>query len=96
RQGGPWRAGPRTRAVAVFGDSTVDLREAISDGEVIEVSAVAVFGDVHIIVAPGSRVEMSGLALFGDKRSEVADAGSATGPLVRVKALAMFGDVKVR
>jgi len=92
---GPWRAGQRGRAVAVFGDSTIDLREA-SAGEEIEIRAVSVFGDVHIVVPPGCRVEMSGVALFGDKRRELAGGESPTGPLVRVKAVAVLGDVRVQ
>ncbi len=91
---GHWTAGERGRAVAVFGDSTVDLRDAV-DGEEIEICAVGVLGDVHIVVAPGSRVEMSGVAIFGDKRGELAAAGSPTGPVIRVKALTMLGDVSV-
>ncbi len=63
-QSGRWRAVQRLGAVAVFGDSTLDLREAVIDGDEIEISAVAIFGEVNIIVAPDSRVELSGVALF--------------------------------
>jgi len=77
-------------AVGVFGDSTLDMRRAITPGDEITVRAVAGFGDVRVMVPAGSRVEISGLALFGSKRSEVIG-----GPVVRVKAWALFGDVKV-
>ena len=69
---GRGQAGQPIRVVAVLGDSTLDLRDRVADDE-IEVNAVAMFGDVHIIVAPGSRVELSGVALFGDKRTQLTD-----------------------
>jgi len=93
---GRWRAVQRLGAVAVFGDSTLDLREAVIDGDEIEISAEAIFGEVNIIVAPDSRVELSGVALFGDKRSQLTEAASPSGPLVQVKAVAIVGDVNVR
>jgi len=80
--------------VAVFGDSTLDMRGAVA-GDEIAISAVAGFGDVRVMVPAGSRVEISGLALFGSKRSEVIGDPAAGGPIVRVKAWALFGDVKV-
>jgi hypothetical protein len=87
--------GTKTRAVAVFGDTTLDMRQAITPGAEIAVRAVAGFGDVRVMVPAGSRVEISGLALFGSKRSEVTGDPAAGGPVVRVKAWALFGDVKV-
>jgi len=91
---GNLRPGARTRAVAVFGDSTLDMRQATAGNE-IAISAVAGFGDVRVMVPAGSRVEISGFALFGSRRSEVAGEPTADGPVVRVKAWALFGDVKV-
>ncbi len=92
---GQWQPGARIRAIAVFGDSTLDMRQAITTGDEITVRAVAGFGDVQLMVPAGSRVEISGLALFGSKRSEVTVDPTAGGPVVRVKAWALFGDVKV-
>jgi len=94
-ESGSWRTGTRTRAVAVFGDSTLDMHRATSADDEITVRAVAGFGDVRVMVPAGSRVEISGFALFGSKRSEVLGDPTDTGPLVRVKAWALFGDVKV-
>ena len=95
-QTGQWQAGQPVRAVAVFGDSTLDLRDAVTDGDEIDIDDVAMFGDVHIIVAPGSRVELSGVALLDDKRTQLSAAESTTGPQVRINALAMLGDVTVQ
>jgi hypothetical protein len=94
-ESGSWRPGSKTRAVAVFGDSTLDMRQAITPGDEITVRAIAGFGDVRVMVPAGTRVEISGLALFGSKHSEVIGDSAAGGPIVRVKAWALFGDVKV-
>jgi Cell wall-active antibiotics response 4TMS YvqF len=92
---GRWQPAARTRAVAIFGDSELDMRDTVGIGDEIIVRAVAGFGDVRVMVPPGSRVEMSGFALFGNKRNGVVGNGPADGPVVRVKACALFGDVKV-
>jgi hypothetical protein len=84
----------KARAVAVFGDSTLDMR-GLTEGDEVSVWAVAGLGDVRIMVPPDSRVEISGVALFGSKRSEVNQHPPAGGPLVKVRAWAIFGDVKV-
>ena len=94
-ESGSSRTGTTTHALAIFGDSTLDMRQAITPGDEIIVRAVAGFGDVRVIVPVDSRVEISGLALFGSKRSEVIGDPAADGPVVRVKAWALFGDVKV-
>ncbi len=94
-ESGTLRPGMTTRAVAVFGDSTLDMRQAVDAGDEIRVRAVAGFGDVRIMVPAGSRVEISGFALFGNRRSDVAAHPAADGPVVKVRAWALFGDVKV-
>ena len=94
-ESGSSRTGTKTHALAVFGDSTLDMRQAITSGDEITVRAVAGFGDVRVMVPAGSRVEISGLALFGSKCSDVIGDPAAGGPVVRVKAWALFGDVKV-
>ena len=92
-EAGTWQPGKQTNAIAIFGDSTLDMRRAASHQDAITVRAVAGFGDVRLMVPAGSRVEISGLALFGNKSSEVT--ADPDGPVVRVKAWALFGDVKV-
>jgi hypothetical protein len=92
---GRWQPGTTTRAVALFGDSTLDMRQAVTPGDEVRIRAIAGFGDVKVMVPAGSRIEISGLALFGNKRTEVVGEPGAGGPVIKVKAWALFGDVRV-
>ncbi|HVF33382.1 MAG TPA: DUF1707 domain-containing protein [Acidimicrobiales bacterium] len=84
-------------AIAAFGDCTLDLSEALIDGPNPLVTAVAVFGDVTVIVPDGIEVDLEGVAVFGDKRVTTGDAPPLPGsPVVLVRAFALFGDVRVR
>ena len=59
-------------------------------------SALALFGDVKVLAPENSAVELTGVALFGDNASTVPAAStSTTATSLRVKGVAMFGDVKV-
>ena len=96
KRAGPWTPAPRTVAVAAVGDCELDLRRAqVSGGEVV-VEAYALVGDVRVNVPEGWRVQVDGVALLGDKRCRVAERALVPGaPLVRVRACAVIGDVRV-
>ncbi|GAA3128912.1 DUF1707 domain-containing protein [Planomonospora alba] len=93
---GKWRIDGELGAVAVMGDVVLDLREAEVRTGVVDIAATAVMGDVKIIVPDGVDVDLEGLAVMGDKRVDVLEAPpGANVPLIRVKAFALMGDVKV-
>ncbi len=95
-RGGPWHGARKIRAVAVFGDSVLDMRGSPSADAEVGVSALALFGDVKVLAPENSAVELTGVALFGDNASTVPAAStSTTATPLRVKGVAMFGDVKV-
>ena len=53
-------------------------------------------GDVKVIVPDGVEVELTGTAIMGDKKYKVRDSRPLPGaPLIRVRAYAVMGDVKV-
>lgn len=84
-------------AIAAFGDCTLDLGDALIEGPNPLVTAVAIFGDVTIIVPDGIEVDLVGIAVFGDKRCSTGVAPPLPGsPVVLVRAFAIFGDVRVR
>jgi len=95
---GPWRIGAQHTAVAVMGAVTLDLREATFEGPEAHVQAVAVMGEVRIVVNPQTVVRVEGLPVMG----EFSDHGGSyeettpSSPVVRVTGLALMGAVKVR
>jgi hypothetical protein len=96
RVAGRWTAPSRLTAVAVLGDVIIDLRTAELRGEELSIQAIAVVGDVHVVVPRGATVELSGIAVLGRKKLAVEPADFALPiPVVRVSAFAMIGDVIV-
>ena len=95
-QQGRWRPAEQTHAVAVMGDVTIDLCNAEVDADGITIEAVAVMGDVDVVVPDGVEVELGGVALLGDKTSSIEGVRHPGAPVVRVNAYAVMGDVEVR
>lgn len=94
---GRWRVEGPITAVAVLGDCRIDLRSAVIPTRTVRIDAVAVLGDVLVLVPPGVDVELTGVALLGDKvlRLDPADRTVPGLLTVRVHATAVLGDVKV-
>lgn len=96
-QRGRWEAAPVTRAVAVMGDVSLDFTTALFGGSDIYINAVALMGDVVVVVPEGMHVEMSGASVLGDKNLRLAPGPTRPGlPRLRIRALAVMGDVTVR
>ena len=94
---GRWRAGDEVRVRTVFGDAKLDLRDAISDDDVLHLHCATVFGDVKVQVPDGVEVELTGMSVFGDRRLELAPVPRIPGtPLIRVHGSTIFGDVRIR
>ncbi len=94
---GRWRVPPKVRVFAVFGGAKLDFREASTSAEEIVVTSFSVFGSVEVIVPEGIDVELSGFVVFGGKRTDVASVPVLPGmPIIRVRAIAIFGGVEVK
>lgn len=94
---GRWRARRRTTAVAFMGGVDIDLREAVLEGDVIEIAAWAVMGSVDIIVPEGVAVEFTGFVLMGGRGNKVRNVGPVPDtPLIRVKGYGMWGGIDVK
>lgn len=96
---GSWEPARKTVAYQVFGNTKLDLREALRPGETLEVEMWTIFGDAKILVPEGTDVQIQGMTLLGDARSEVgATAAGAppSGGRVVVTGWSVFGDVRVR
>jgi class 3 adenylate cyclase len=96
---GRWRAPGRITAFAFWGHVKVDLRQAVIDERVVEVTAWAIMGSVEVVVPDGIPVDLEGMVLMGGssdntRRSEVPTLPHA--PLIRVHARGLWGGVTAR
>jgi hypothetical protein len=97
RRSGWWRAQGTVVPMTLFGDVELDLREAAVPAGEVEIRAIAPFGDIDVVVPDGVEVELTGFSVFGRKRVDVRSAASAaSAPVVRVRAVTVFGSVLVR
>ncbi|MGV9600438.1 DUF1707 SHOCT-like domain-containing protein [Streptosporangium sandarakinum] len=93
---GKWRIDRELGAAAVMGEVTIDLRQAEVRTDVVDIFATAVMGSVKIIVPDGVDVEIDGFVFMGEKKVQVIEAPEGMrAPLVRVRAYALMGEIKV-
>jgi len=93
-QGGHWLVPERLEVKVVLGDCKLDLRQADVPPEVtIEVKVR--LGDVTIYVPADARVELTGRAILGDKKVRGDTGASGGGPVIRVHADLILGDLKI-
>jgi class 3 adenylate cyclase len=96
---GRWRAPSRITAFAFWGNVKVDLRQAVIEEGVVEVTAWAIMGSVQVVVPDGIPVDLHGMVLMGGssdqtRRSKTPPLPHA--PLIRVHARGLWGGVKAR
>ncbi|MCX5194655.1 DUF1707 domain-containing protein [Streptomyces sp. NBC_00249] len=94
---GRWRPGPRTRAVSVMGDITIDLTEAVFEQQVTEINVTCVLGNVEVLVPENVTLRGYGSGVLGN--FEVRGEGGATdpqAPVVIVRGFALLGNIEAR
>jgi hypothetical protein len=62
---GAWHVGPRTHVRVVFGNATIDLRQAVLPGGPIELDVHLVFGNLDLIIPPGWQLDNDCGAILG-------------------------------
>ncbi len=94
---GRWRISGRTNAVAVMGGCDMDLRRAEIDGPEVEITAVAFWGGVNIIVPEGFDVELQGFSFMGGRELRLRDVPMVRGsPRIVVRGFAVMGGIVVK
>jgi class 3 adenylate cyclase len=94
---GRWRIGGKTTAVAVMGGCDMDLRRAEIEGPEVEITAVAFWGGIQIIVPEGFDVELRGFSFMGGRSLRTRDVPIIPGsPRIVVKGFAVMGGVEVK
>lgn len=93
---GPWRVRRQTQAYALFGGVQLDLREAVFESQVVEISGFWCFGGMEIKVPEGIEVRDQTSGIFGG--TEVKDVGEPQpgAPVLVIKGVSLFGGVSVR
>ena len=95
---GVWRVPGEIRAMSVFGDVSLDLRDAVLAARETRIRAHSILGTVEITIPPEMRVIDSGLALLGGREIPV-DSDEAGGPnatVLRVTGVSLFGMLTIR
>lgn len=93
---GPWRLRPSSHALTVLGQVHLDLRGAEVRGMYSHITAVAVLGNVKVIVPEGINVEVDGLAVLGSKTIKGGSDHTLPGaPTMYITAVAVLGNVEV-
>lgn len=96
KQEGAWIVPAESRWSTVFGDVTLDLRQARVGTEVVHVAVNTVFGDVNLLVPEGVAVEVRSRTFFGEVRQEAGQSAPPGAPRVVLTGRTTFGDVRVR
>jgi class 3 adenylate cyclase len=96
RRRGQWRVDDHIAAIAIMGGVDLDLRGALIESPVVDITAWAVMGGIEIIVPEGIAVEVDGFVLMGGLENRVKSTVPAGGPVIRVHGYGMWGGVTVR
>lgn len=93
---GTWRVRKNIQALALFGGIDLDLRNAIFENPVVEISGLWCFGGLDIKVPAGMEVRDQTAGVFGG--TEIKDLGELQpgAPVLIIKGLALFGGVSVK
>jgi hypothetical protein len=92
----PFRAlAARVRAAAVFGEVMIDLRRTAVTSFVTDITAVALAGEIRIVVPAGFRVDAGLAAAAFGRTAAVIPPGQpgALTPVIRLRSVAVLGNV---
>jgi Domain of unknown function (DUF1707) len=93
---GRWRMRKNIQALALFGGMDLDLRNAIFEAPVVEISGFWCFGGLDIKVPEGIDVRDQTAGVFGG--TDIRDIGDPApgAPTLVIKGMTLFGGVTVR
>ena len=95
---GRWIPARRTFGLGVLGGLSLDFREALVGPGITDLSVLSVLGGTEIIVPPEMAVEVDGMAVLGafEHQTDVQLRSNPELPTLRVRGLAVLGNVKVQ
>ena len=97
RRVGRWRIPSSTSVMALFGRTTLDLREAESQASEIEIRCLSVFAGVTILVPKGADVRPAGTAILASTSCDIpANDEPAMLPPVLISATTVLGKLHIQ
>ena len=93
---GRWRVRKNTHALALFGGMDLDLRDAIFEAPVVEISGFWCFGGLDMTVPEGIEIQDQTAGIFGG--TDVRDVGDPApgAPMLVIKGVSLFGGVSIK
>ncbi|WAS95176.1 DUF1707 SHOCT-like domain-containing protein [Nannocystis punicea] len=93
---GAWHVAQRTHVRVVFGNATLDLRQAVLPGGPIELDLHVVFGNLDLIIPPGWQLDNDCGAILGsvEQLSGPPPPGKA-GQILRLRGRVIFGSLTI-
>lgn len=97
RRVGRWRIPSSTSVMAVFGRTTLDLREVESQAIEIEIRCLSVFAGVTILVPKGADVRPAGTAILASTSCHIPAADEpSTLPPVLISSTTVLGKLHIQ
>ena len=93
---GKWRIRSRTETYALFGSVDLDLREAVFESPVIEITGFWCFGSLDIKVPAGVEVRDQTSGIFGGTDIRHLGEPQPGAPVIVLKGTSLFGGVSVK
>ena len=93
---GRWRVRSKIEAYALFGGQDLDMREAVFESPVTEISGFWCFGGMEIKVPEGIEVQDQTMGIFGGTDISKVGDHEPGAPVLVIKGVALFGGVSVK
>jgi hypothetical protein len=93
---GRWRVRRNIQAYALFGGQDLDMREAVFESPVTEISGFWCFGGLDIKVPEGVEVRDQTVGIFGGTDIKKVGDPEPGAPVLVIKGIALFGGVSVK
>jgi len=95
---GRWRLpSGRLSTFTLLGSTSLDLRDAVTGEDVIEITGTCVLGELKVIVPEGVEAELSGTSALSSEELRLAAVPRLPGtPVVRVRVNAWLSSVVVK